>query len=283
MTPTVQHDSADALREAADATARLRGIPFMAAIGMRADRVEPGAAWSSVPFSPAAAEAPGSDIFCDGIVAAAADQAGSLSIWAAHGLALPHATVSLSLSFPGVVRGGAMRLESRLVTVRGGLAHTLVTVLDAEGEIAAHGTVDFAMGSYPGRPACGGPPPPPLGLPRTDRLEGPDSIAALGLAPAPAGAIFAFAPPLTGSVAPQALHGGVIAAAAAIAARQRLAPGSTARLAQLTVNYLRAGLPQDTEVQTEIVARSGRTMLVEANLFQPGDRHVAAASARFFG
>ena len=283
MALATEHDPAAAPADADAATNRLRGIPFVAALGMRADRVAPGHAQSSVPFAPAAALAPGSDAFCDGIVAAAADQAASLSIWAAHGLALPHATVSLSLSFCAPVRGAAMRLDTRLAAVAGGLAHTLVTVTGDDGALAAHGTVDFALGSYPGRPACGGPPPPVPPPLQIDPLAGACSAEALGLRFAGDGAAFAFAPPLTGSVTPQALHGGVIAAAAAIAARGRLEAGSDARLAQLTVNYLRAGLPQASEVRTRIIARSSRTMLVAADLFQAAQRHVAAVSARFFG
>lgn len=267
---------------AAEATLRLHGIPFVAALGMRADRVEHGAAWTSLPLTGPAASAPGAETFCDGIVAAAADQAASLSIWTAHGLALPHATVSLSLSFAGLARGDELRLASRLVRVEAGVAHTAVTAFDAAGRIAAHGTVDFALGSYPGRPACGGPSPPP-GPAVTARLGGDCSAAALGLDPVAEGAAFGFAYPLTGSVEPQALHGGVIAASAAIAARQRLGPDGTARLVQLAVHYLRAGLPQPTSIATHLVARSSRTALVQADLYQAGDRHVAAASARFFG
>jgi acyl-coenzyme A thioesterase PaaI-like protein len=277
-----------ALVSAADATERLQGIPFVRALGMSALGLGPGAARSIVPHCSAVARQAGERGFCEGVVAAAADQAGSVAVWSQLGLAFPHATVSLGLSFLRAAIGDRLELEARLLTIGGGLGQVAVDVTQADGQTVAHGSLDFALGSYPGdagvsttRPV---PDPSKLGDHTIHAFAGDHIAAALGLQVADAsGRRLPFQVNLVGSRDPVALHGGAIAAASVACARSALDVGGGSRLIQLTVDYLRSGLPQSTVFRPRIVSRTRRTALVEVDALQDkGARLIARSRVRFY-
>jgi len=275
------------LMNAADATERLQGIPFVRALGMTALSLGAGAARSTVPRRSAVARQAGESGFCEGVVAAAADQAGSIAVWSESGLAFPHATVSLSLSFLCAAIGDRLELDARLLTMSGGLGQAAVNVTQADGQAVAHGSVDFALGSYPGdagvsttRPV---PDPSKLGDHMIHAFAGDHIAAALGLQVADASdRRLPFQVNLVGSRDPVALHGGAIAAASVACARAAPETGGGFRLIQLTVDYLRSGLPQATVFRPRVVSRTRRTALVEVDALQDeGARHIARSRLRF--
>lgn len=279
---------AGAAMDAQAMATRLQGIPFMRAIGMGARGLDSGAALTTLGEAAALAPGPGEAGFCEGMVAAALDQAGSAAIWAGHGLQLPHATVTLSMMFLAPGEGDELVFDGRLIAIHGGLGHTLVTVRRPDGVIVAEGLVNYAIGSYPGDSGPSGvlPPADPAqvnGKP-VAALEGDCAEAALGLLAERGGAHrLPFRTNLLGSRDPLALHGGVIAAASVACAKAQRPEGSAFRLSHLTVDYLRAGLPQATEFRPHVLSKTRKTLLVEVDAFQEdGRRHIASASARFY-
>ncbi|MCW1381491.1 PaaI family thioesterase [Novosphingobium sp. KCTC 2891] len=286
MSLAPETDLADDLGGAA-ATERLQGIPFARAIGMTATRCGGGTARSTVPFRGAFAIQPGDDRFCEGIIAAVADQAGSVAIWSRLGLAFPHATVSLSLTFLAPARGACLAFDAALLADAGGLGQTSVTVVQPDGREVARGSVDFALGSYPGdagasttRPIAD---PAKVGEQIIEELEAADVYAGLGLEPlGETDHRLPYRVNLAGSRDPLALHGGAIAAAGAASARAALAPPDGWRIIQLSVDYLRSGLPEPADLHARIVSRTRRTALVEVDVRQAsGTRLVARMRVRF--
>jgi acyl-coenzyme A thioesterase PaaI-like protein len=272
--------------DVASANARLQGIPFVRAIGMTATAFGGGAARSVIAFRGAFADQAGDDRFCEGIIAAVADQAGSMAVWSDLGLALPHATVSLSMSFLAPARGASLAFDARLLARDDGLGQTVVSVVQPDGKQVARGAIDYALGSYPGAAS------PSTTRPIADAakvdgntiatIDGADVNAALGFAPADThDRHLPFNVNLAGSRDPLALHGGVIAAAGVACARAALAPIGGLRIIQLTVDYLRSGLPVPTDLRARVVSRTRRTALVEVDVLQDnGTRLVARVRAR---
>lgn len=288
---SVVRDSDDRRVSAVDAPAmtnRLQGIPFVRAVGMSAIRAGARSALTTVPRRAAASFRGGDDAFCEGVVAAVADQAGSAGIWAEFGLELPHATITLSMMFLRPARSAALHFDGQVVGVHGGVGHTAVTAREPDGRVVAQALVDYALGSYPG--ASG----PSTTRPVADAsqvdgvriadLAGDHVEDALGLVDEDCGVQrLPFAANLLGSRDPLALHGGVIAAASVACAKGQRPAGGGFRLSHLTVDYLRSGLPQETRFRPRVVSMTRKTLLVEVDAFQDdGRRHVATSSARFY-
>lgn len=265
-----------------EATERLQGIPFIRALGLRAVKVGPEVSRCLLPAAPALAARGGSDAVCPGVIAAAVDQAGSMAVWSAFGLAMPHATICLGLSFFAPARLGELIFETRLLAANETLGQTDVLVLQ-DGRPVARGRVDFALGSYPG--AAGPSVTQPLDDPATidgaviGGLAGDEFAAALGLA---GSRQLPFAPHLVGSRDPVALHGGVLAGASIVAASAALDPEADLRLIDFSIDYLRSGLPQPSQVRAQAVSRTRRTALVDVAIAQDYDRLVTRARARFY-
>lgn len=254
---------------------------------MVATRCDDGSARSTIPFREAFASRAGDDRFCEGIIAAVTDQAGSAAVWAHLGFAFPHATVSLSLTFLGPARGSHLAFDAQLLSDAGGLGQTAVSVLQPDGREVARGSVDFALGSYPGdagasttRPIAD---PAKVGEQVIAALGGIDVTAGLGMVPLDTGDHrLPFRVDLVGSRDPVALHGGAIAAAGVACARAALAPDDGLRIIQLSVDYLRSGLPQPADLHARVISRTRRTALVEVDVLQDGGtRLVARVRARF--
>jgi acyl-coenzyme A thioesterase PaaI-like protein len=268
-----------------EATDRLRGIPFIRALGLRAVKVGPETSRCLLPAAPALAARGGGETICPGVIAAAVDQAGSMAVWSAFGLALPHATICLGLSFFTPARLGDLVFETRLLAANDTLGQTEVLVLQ-DGRPVARGRVDFALGSYPG--AAGPSVTQPLDDPaRIDGaaiapLGGDDFAAALGLQPGNGGLHLPFAANLVGSRDPVALHGGVLAAASIASAEVAVGPEGELRLIDFSIDYLRSGLPRMSQLRPKVVSRTRRTALVEIAVQQDADRLVTRARARFY-
>lgn len=269
----------------AEATDRLQGIPFIRALGLRAVKVGPETSRCLLPTTPALAARAGLDETCPGVIAAAVDQAGSMAVWSAFGLALPHATICLGLSFFTPARLGDLVFETRLLAANDTLGQTDVLVLQ-DGRPVARGRVDFALGSYPG--AAGPSETQPLDDPA--RLDGMAIAAlagdafgpALGLHPGDAGQHLPFAATLVGSRDPVALHGGVLAAASILGAEAAVGPKDGLRLIDFSIDYLRSGLPQASRIVPQLVSRTRRTALADIEVRQGDDRLVTRARARFY-
>jgi radical SAM superfamily enzyme YgiQ (UPF0313 family)/acyl-coenzyme A thioesterase PaaI-like protein len=246
------------------------------------------AALTTIPYVQALTCARGGGDFCDGVVAAAIDQAGSAAIWIGQGLSFPHATVTMSITFLGRASTPSLSFHSRVVSLEHGLGHTLVEAREPGGALVAQAMVNYAMGIYPG--AGGQSSTSPVDDPA--RLNGEpipalcgDHIAeALGLREDAEGAVrLPFGVQLVGSRDPVALHGGAIAAAMVVAAQRCTPDDSRLRLSHLVVDYLRSGLARETVFRTTLVSQSRKTMTVRIDAYQDdGERHVATATARFF-
>lgn len=272
--------------DASAATERLDGIPFPRAAGMTAASCVDGTARSLLSFRTAFASTAGDPTWCEGIIAAVGDQAGSVAVWSQFGLALPHATVSLSLTFLAPARGNRLTFDACLLSAEGGLGQTAVSVFQPDGREVARGSVDFALGSYPGD---SGPSvtrdvddPARLGDLAIEPIEAASVYQGLGLEPLDTlGHRLPFRANLVGSRDPQALHGGAIAAAGVACARAALDPAEGLRVIQVSVDYLRSGLPEAAELRPRIISRTRRTALVEVDVLQSeGARHVARVRVR---
>jgi acyl-coenzyme A thioesterase PaaI-like protein len=263
----------------------LRGIPFVGAIGLTAEACTETGVWLQLPLGRSSRVSADEPHACEGLTAAAVDQAGSVAVWAELGLTLPHATLSLDLSFIRPALGAGLRLYARLVAAQAGLAHTDIQVQDASGAVVAQGAVAYALGSYPGDAG----PSKTFTVEDPSRLEGAlippvDGACfaqALGLAPAEGAARhLGFRTNLVGARETRALHGGVIAAGCIVQARDHAEPGFGLR--HFSLEYLRSGLAEATRFVGRVVARSRRTCLVEVDALQGKDRLVARAAARFY-
>jgi acyl-coenzyme A thioesterase PaaI-like protein len=101
--------------------------------------------------------------------------------------------------------------------------------------------------------------------------------------PEDGGQRFGFAANLVGSRDPVALHGGVLAAAGIATARSALGPDAGLRPIDFSIDYLRSGLPQPTQLRPRLVSRTRKTALVEVDVLQDdGARLVARVRTRFY-
>jgi acyl-coenzyme A thioesterase PaaI-like protein len=193
--------------------------------------------------------------------------------------------VTLSLDFIAPVASDRVFFETRLVGEHQGIGHVETRVLGDGGELFALGAVDFALGSYPGDagPSTTAPVEDPgfLGDEAVEPFGGASVTQALGLAPRGDSLAAPYRANLVGSRTPVAWHGGAIAAASVCAARH-LAAEPSARLFQITVNYLRSGLGREAVFSPEIISRTRRALLIETSATQDaGDRLVARSVLRF--
>lgn len=271
------------------ASRRLANIPFIRAIGLKALPLAPsGEAVTTLDLRPVLALPGRPDLFSDGLVAAAVDQAASVAIWADRGLAFPHATVTLDITFLHPSPGPALTLAARLTGISGGLGHTLVEVRGGDGALTATAMVNFAMGVYPGdagqSETSAVPDPSRLNGEPIPDLAGADFDAALGLTADEAGALsLPFGPQRVGSRDPVALHGGVIVGGLAAAARARAPADRGLRLSHLSLDYLRSGLARQTRFQAASIAGTRKTSTLRLEARQDdGERLVATGTARFF-
>lgn len=272
--------------DAQAASLRLATIPFIRAMGMTARPAAAPTALTSITHRDAFAPHAGAGVFCDAVVAAAIDQAGSAAIWLGQGLSFPHATVTLSVTFTAAARAPRLDFEAWATSLAHGLGHTVVEAREPGGVLVAHAMVNYALGVYPGD--AGQSSTAPLADP--SRLEGQvipdlagaDIVEALGLRTDGDEAVrMPFGVHLVGSRDPVALHGGAIVAAMIVAAGRRAPEGL--RLSHLVVDYLRSGLARETTFRASIVSQSRKTMTVRIDALQDaGDRLVATATARFF-
>lgn len=271
------------------ATRRLSNIPFIRGIGLRALPLGPGGeALTALDLRPVLAAGDRPDLFSDGLVAAAVDQAASVAIWADRGLAFPHATVTLDITFLRPSSGPVLTLSARLTAIAGGLGHTLVEVRGGDGALTATAMVNFAMGVYPGdagqSETSAVPDPSRLNGEAIPDLAGADFDTALGLTDAGAGTLaLPFGPERVGSRDPVALHGGVIVGGLAAAARAGIPADRGLRLSHLSLDYLRSGLARQTLFQAAPVAETRKTATLRLEARQDdGERLVASGTARFF-
>lgn len=270
------------------ASERLASIPFVRALGLKAVDLDGDGAVTEAAYLDAFDLDGVEGRICDGVVAGAIDQAGSVAIWKALGLQMPHATVSLSVTFVDHAPAQVLRFHGRLASLDHGLGHTIVTARTGDGTLLAHGMVNYAIGVYPGdsgvSKTLAPPDPSRLGDEVIEPLAGPGIDRALGLKSGPEGALtFDYAANLVGSRDPVALHGGAIAAAMVATARRRVADAPSFRLSHFTLDYLRSGLAQQSQVLATVVLRTRKTATVRIDVTQDdGRRHVATGVARFF-
>jgi acyl-coenzyme A thioesterase PaaI-like protein len=255
-------------------------IPFTAAIGLTAPEIGAQVSCCRLPDHPGFLAGDGPARLCEGLITAAIDQAGSLAVWSAMGLAVPHATICLGVSFLAPARPAALLFEVRMLAVGETLAQTEVRVLQ-DGQAIARACVDYAIGRFPGAGRPGAAVLPVADSGHHAMPAAADFGAALGLqAQADDATALPFADWLIGSRDPVALHGGVLAAAAIATARRAAGPGL--QLFDISVDYLRAGLPQATAFRPNAVSRTRSTALVEVDGVQDGgSRHVGRTRARF--
>lgn len=268
---------------------RLSTIPFVRVLGMRALLAaapgEAGRLVSALAPRPFLLDAKGA--LANGAIAAVIDQAGSVAIWGREGLSLPHATVSLSITFMDSTSEEVV-FDSRIVSLGHGLGHTLVEARTAGGRPIAQAMVNYALGAYPGSSGGGGRPKDREGglADNTDipPLGGASFLEALGVRPPTdgAGLQMPFSLSLVGSRDPVALHGGAIAAGL-ISAADLQAQDRGLRLSHLSVDYLRSGLAQETRFAASVISESRKTLCVQVDALQEGGaRRVATATARYF-
>ena len=278
------HPSADPVI-AEQTTQHLQSIPFMKSIDMRALKGGRDGATTVVPLSSGVTATGHAGVFSDGITAAAIDQCGSAALtpWTGPGTAM--ATLSLDISFMNPAMGPQMTLHSECVAISRSVGHTRVKVVNADGTLAAHGSVNYMVGAFPGGVAPSGDRMGPEGNDTVDGqpilpLQGESFVAAIAMGePEPGRIEIPFAANLVGSREPTAFHGGLLAAAAIEGAKSRV-PDLT--LSHLLVDYLRAGNPRDLTATASLIHRSRKTATVRIDITQDGgDRHVATATARF--
>lgn len=271
------------------ATWRLSTIPFVRVLGMRALLAaapgEAGRLVSALAPQPFLLDAQGA--IANGALAAVIDQAGSVAIWGREGLSLPHATVSLSITFMDQAFEEVI-FDSRIASLGHGLGHTLVEARTASGKPLAQAMVNYALGAYPGSSGGGARPKDREGglAENTDipPLGGASFLEALKVRPSPemGGLQMPFSLSLVGSRDPVALHGGAIAAGL-ISAADLHVEGASLRLSHLTVDYLRSGLSQETNFAPTVISQSRKTLCVRVDALQDGGaRRVATATARYF-
>jgi acyl-coenzyme A thioesterase PaaI-like protein len=253
-------------------------IPFTGAIGLAVEAIGGPVSRCHLPFQPAFRAGDGPDRLCEGLITGAIDQAASLAVWSAVGTGVPHATICLGVSFLRPAALAPLRLETRALVAGPTLAQTEVTVWQADRLVARAG-VDYAIGRFPG----GGRPGAAVALaggPRHALPAAADFAGALGLSRDGHDAALPFAGWLIGSREPVALHGGALAAAAVITARRALGDGM--RLFDISMDYLRAGLPEPALMHAHAMSRTRATARAEVDARQhDGARQVSRLRARF--
>lgn len=253
-------------------------IPFTGAIGLAVESLGGPVSRCRLPFQPVFRAGDGPERLCEGLITGAIDQAASLAVWSAVGTGVPHATICLGVSFLRPAALAPLRLETRALAAGPALAQTEVTVWQEDVAIARAG-VDYAIGRFPG----GGRPGTALAIaggPRHALPAASDFAGALGLGPEGHDADLPFAGWLIGSREPLALHGGALAAAAVITARR--AAGDGMRLFDVSMDYLRAGLPEPGRLHAHAISRTRATARAEVDVRQhDGARQVSRLRARF--
>jgi acyl-coenzyme A thioesterase PaaI-like protein len=266
-------------------TQHMLSIPFMKCIGMKAVKGGRDGACMAVPLSPPVTAIGDAEAFSDGITAAAIDQAGSAALTPWLNPGTPMATLSLDVTFIQPARGPEMLLESECQAISHNVGHTRVRALNPDGGVAAHGSVNYMVGSFPGGVSPSG---DRMGTDSNDTVDGVPipplagnsfSEAVAGTVERPGCITIPFSTSLVGSREQTAFHGGMIAAAA-IKGAKSLVPDLV--ISHLVVDYLRAGNPKDLTATATLVHSSRKTATVRIEVTQDGgERHVATATARF--
>jgi acyl-coenzyme A thioesterase PaaI-like protein len=269
-------------------TERLETIPFIRAIGMHAIDLRPSQAVTRV-VSRSGFRKPGKDEhLCEGLISAVVDQAASAAIWSAVGLQMPHATLSLSMTFLKRTTAEVLDYHAQVMGFSGGLGLTHVRVVDPQArDLIAHGMVNYVIGTYPGDSQASEitvvPDPSMLDGEPIQNIVGTDIETALGLVDAGQGFDLGYNANLVGSRGPVALHGGVLVLGQVAAARRQLGDHSRLNLSHLSIDYLRSGLQQSSHFEAVEIARSRKTLSVRMEGTQDQrQRHMVTGTARFF-
>ncbi|MBL8382638.1 MAG: thioesterase family protein [Burkholderiales bacterium] len=274
-------------RHAHDPEVRLRVVPFTRALGAELAGVERGAITFRLPCrGPARGEHGGVDARA---MTALLDHACGAGVYAALREPLPIATLDLRVAFERDAPPGAeLTVTARAGSVDGSVAFVEAAASAPDGVPVARAAGAFIVGAHPGGGDGGGRGGEPWRPARAFALG--DAAAAthfadlLGLVRDGPLLVMPFADRLVGAMSLPALHGGAVAALLATAARElaRADGGRAARLAAMTIQYLRAGRAESTSAEAVFEKRGTRSSVVAVSARQGhGAREVARAQCTF--
>jgi acyl-coenzyme A thioesterase PaaI-like protein len=270
-----------------DANQFISSIPFVKVAGMRATSLGADHATSVIRLIPPLSAPGHPDRFSNALIAAAIDQAGSLTLWGKVGSRMPMATVSLAITFTDAAIGDQVEFQARCISVGHNLGHTLVTAVRPDGAVVAHGMVNYIIGAFPGGVESNVATRPKLtdevGGEKILPLSGADMSAAVGVQHLAPGVVrVPYAPHLVGSREQIAFHGGILALTAMEAAQSAVAAHPELRLSHLVVDYLRAAQAKDLSATTTLIHQSRKTATLGVKVTQDdGARECVTATARF--
>ena len=284
--------------------------PHMRDTGMRITSVAPGRGTMTMPARPDWVGDPARNVLHPGALTVLADSVCGLAVGAALPKRVPYATLDLRMDYLRPAGpGNDVHCEAHCYRVTRSVAFVRADVWQADrDQPIATAQATFMLSTPAGTPrpkadmAAAAVPPTPAPVASLSGWQTPSAsdpvmphspipyVEYLGIRTAPGHPVPLFRMPyqakLIGNPELPALHGGVIAGFAETAALlhlvQALQGAKLPKGVDFSIDYLRAGRPQETFAECELVRMGARVALVQVRCWQTGpDNPIVVARGHF--